>query len=225
MSNSFLLSADSYKYSHANQLPPDLDKTYFYITARQPTKDLSATQLRASELPAWLEMQTKLHKDLFGNVVFLGLQTYLKKYFVEKSLVQSSIKSAAALLKKHGEPFNLEGFSQLQQNQFHLKLNAGTDYWPAKILALPEGSLVPVGTPMVTVQSLDDYPWFPSFTETSLLRAIWYPTTVATIAWQVKQVCKYFLKLTGGDKAVGECLSFMLHDFGARGYPRQSLPV
>jgi nicotinamide phosphoribosyltransferase len=49
--------------------------------------------------------------------------------------------------------------------------------------------------------------------ETALLRAIWYPTTVATQSKAIKQVIKDFLEKTGDPTTI----DFKLHDFGARG--------
>jgi nicotinamide phosphoribosyltransferase len=52
-----------------------------------------------------------------------------------------------------------------------------------------------------------------SYLETALLRAVWYPTTVATISHYIKTIIKRELEETG-DLAG---LPFKLHDFGARG--------
>jgi nicotinamide phosphoribosyltransferase len=49
--------------------------------------------------------------------------------------------------------------------------------------------------------------------ETALLRAVWYPTTVATQSWHIKQIIKGFLEKTGDTSLI----DFKLHDFGARG--------
>jgi nicotinamide phosphoribosyltransferase len=57
--------------------------------------------------------------------------------------------------------------------------------------------------------------WLTSYLETALLRAVWYPTTVATLSWQVKQSIRQSLENTC-DNPVAE-LPFKLHDFGARG--------
>ena len=56
--------------------------------------------------------------------------------------------------------------------------------------------------------------WLPSYLETSLLRAIWYPTTVATNSWANVELIGAALEKTDGSR---EGLPFKLHDFGARG--------
>ncbi len=46
------------------------------------------------------------------------------------------------------------------------------------------------------------------------MRAIWYPTTVATLSYEIKQIIKEYLERTSDD-ALSQ-LDFKLHDFGAR---------
>jgi nicotinamide phosphoribosyltransferase len=48
-----------------------------------------------------------------------------------------------------------------------------------------------------------------------MLRAIWYPTTVATLSWHAKQIILAALNKSSDDPEAG--LPFKLHDFGARG--------
>ena len=49
--------------------------------------------------------------------------------------------------------------------------------------------------------------------ETALLRAIWYPTTVATQSWKIRELILDYLEKTGDPNLI----DFKLHDFGARG--------
>lgn len=55
--------------------------------------------------------------------------------------------------------------------------------------------------------------WLTSFLETAILRAIWYPTTVATNSYESKQIIAGFLEKNGDPSLI----DFKLHDFGARG--------
>jgi len=48
-----------------------------------------------------------------------------------------------------------------------------------------------------------------------MLLRLWYPVTVATISWHIKQTIRQFLERTSDDPV--EQLRFKLHDFGARG--------
>ncbi len=86
---------------------------------------------------------------------------------------------------------------------------------PLRILAVPEGTVVPTHQALVTIESTDPTAyWVPSYLETLLLR-LWYPVTVATISWHVKQTIRQFFERTSADPA-GQ-FPFKLHDFSARG--------
>jgi len=67
----------------------------------------------------------------------------------------------------------------------------------------------------VTVVNTDPrFYWLTSYLETSLLRAVWYPTTVATLSFECKKVIKRYMQATCESL---DGLAFKLHDFGARG--------
>jgi nicotinamide phosphoribosyltransferase len=81
---------------------------------------------------------------------------------------------------------------------------------------VPEGTVLNKGNVLVTVENTDEeFPWLTSYIETALLRAVWYPTTVATVSREAKRVIKTYLDLTCDNPDVE--LPFKLHDFGARG--------
>jgi nicotinamide phosphoribosyltransferase len=86
---------------------------------------------------------------------------------------------------------------------------------PVRIKAVPEGSVVPTKNVLLTIESTDpNCFWIVSYLETALLR-VWYPTSVATVSWEIKQLIRGYLERTSD--AVAENLPFRLHDFGARG--------
>ncbi len=141
----------------------------------------------------------------FDNLVFFGLQYVLKK--LEKGFNLNDIKEAHEIFKLHGLPFNKDGF------EYIVKEHDGQ--LPIRIKALPEGSIVPVLTPLLSIENTDpDCAWITTYLETMLLRGVWYPTTVATYSYHVKQVIRKYMDETSDDL---ETLPFKLHDFGARG--------
>ena len=141
----------------------------------------------------------------FDKTLFVGLQAFNKEYLTTP-ITQENIEEAAEFFAVYGEPFNREGWEYI--------LNTHNGFLPVSISALPEGSVVPVKTPLVTIVNTDPKCfWLTSYLETSLLRAVWYPTTVATISYNIKQVIKKYLEETGDVTG----LPFKLHDFGARG--------
>ena len=141
----------------------------------------------------------------YDQTVFFGLQAFIKEYLLDP-ITQADIDVADEILTAHGEPFNREGW------QYILDTHKG--YLPVVIRAVPEGTVVPVKNVLATIENTDPKCfWLTTWLETALLRAIWYPTTVATQSKTIKNVIKDFLEKTG-DPAL---IDFKLHDFGARG--------
>ena len=141
----------------------------------------------------------------YDQTVFFGLQAFIKEYLLDP-ITQADIDVADEILTAHGEPFNREGW------QYILDTHGG--YLPVVIRAVPEGTVVPVSNVLATIENTDPQCfWLTTWLETALLRAIWYPTTVATQSWTIKQVITDYLEKTGDPTAI----DFKLHDFGARG--------
>lgn len=142
----------------------------------------------------------------FSETVFFGLQYQLKRY-LSKPITMADVNEAAELAKAHGEPFNFDGWKYIVEKH--------RGYIPVRIKAVPEGEVVATHNVLVTVESTDpQVPWVVSYIET-LLMNIWYPITVATQSWHIKQMIREFLNKTS-DNPEAE-LPFKLHDFGARG--------
>jgi len=140
------------------------------------------------------------------RTLFFGLQMYLKEY-LSKPVTMAMIDEAESFFQAHGEPFNRAGWEYI--------VNRHGGKLPLRIKAVPEGSIVPVRNVLVTIESTDPVVfWLPTYIETALLRAVWYPTTVATNSWFVKQILRRYLSETADDLSG---LPFKLHDFGARG--------
>ena len=141
----------------------------------------------------------------YDQTVFFGLQAFIKEYLLEP-ITQADIDIADEILTAHGEPFNREGWEYI--------LRAHGGYLPVVIRAVPEGTVVPVKNVLATIENTDPQAfWLTTWLETALLRAIWYPTTVATQSWTIKRVILDYLEKTGDPTLI----DFKLHDFGARG--------
>lgn len=140
------------------------------------------------------------------DVVFFGLQAYIKEY-LDKPITTAHIDEAEAIISAHGLPFNRAGWERLVEKH--------GGYLPVRIQAVPEGSIVPVSNVVCQIVNTDpEFYWLPSYLETSLLRAIWYPSTVASLSYYCKGIIRDALEKTA-DSTAG--LPFKLHDFGARG--------
>lgn len=140
-----------------------------------------------------------------NETLFFGLQMFLKDYLMNP-IKMEDIEIAEEIVHSHGEPFHRSGW------EYIVKEHGG--YLPVRIKAVPEGMVVPVKNVLLTIENTDsNCYWLTSFLETSLLRSIWYPTTVASNSYHSKKLILNYL-IGNGDPNL---IDFKLHDFGARG--------
>lgn len=140
----------------------------------------------------------------YDEIVFVGMQPILKK--LEQGIDIYDVEEAEAFAQKHGVPFNLEGWKDIVYN------HGGR--LPVEIRALPEGSVVKPGIPLMTIRNTDPkHAWLTSYLETMLLR-VWYPTTVASRIKVMKDKLRpYYARTT----VEGEVSPFAILDFSSRG--------
>ncbi|QEH09734.1 nicotinate phosphoribosyltransferase [Histophilus somni] len=140
------------------------------------------------------------------DVVMFGLQAFIKEYLL-KPICQQDVDEAEIVLKAHGLPFYRDGWQHL--------IHKHQGYLPLKIEAVPEGTVLPVGNVVCQITNTDpDFFWLVGYLETALLRAIWYPSTVASLSYFCKKQIRQALIKSANDLSG---LDFQLHDFGARG--------
>lgn len=142
----------------------------------------------------------------YDFTVFFGLQMFVKKYLL-KPITTKDVDEAEEYFHAHGLPFNRAGWDYV--------VNTHGGLLPLKITAVKEGTVLPTRNVLVQVVNTDPkVPWLTSYMETALLRAIWYPTTVATRSKKIKNIIQSFIDKTSDDPAQ---IAFKLHDFGFRG--------
>ena len=178
----FILMADSYKYSHPAQIPPESEFSTAYFESR------------GADDPD------------FKVLVWHGMQGLLKKYFLTP-ITKADVDEADKLVQMHGEPFFREDWDYIV-NELDGKL-------PLSIESAPEGTVIPLKNVLYQItNTVKGFAWMPAFVETMLVRdGGWYPTTVATLSWTIKQLMKETYERTGSTQG----LDFKLHDFGWRG--------
>jgi len=185
-----ILSSDSYKASHWEQLPKGAEIVTAYIEAR------------GSDDPD------------FEWVLAAGIQGYRDKYLMNP-ITQEDIDEADEVLTAHGYNFNRWGWEYI--------LEEYNGYMPVEITAIPEGTLVPLRIPLVQIKNTDpNVPWLPAYLETALLRAIWYPSTVATNSMVIRNNIKAYARKSSDIPVIDgwrafDPINFKIHDFGARG--------
>lgn len=146
----------------------------------------------------------------FPAHLFVGLQAFIKQHLL-RPITIDDIDEAEIVTRQHEIPFNRKGWLGI--------VNDHGGFLPVEIEAVPEGTVLPNRNVLVQVINTDPrYPWVTSFFETALLRAIWYPTSVATTSWVAKQLIREALEKTSDHP---EILRDVLQDYGARGVSSQ----
>jgi nicotinamide phosphoribosyltransferase len=143
---------------------------------------------------------------VYDKTVLFGLQPFLKE--LAKPITIDQVNSTKQLIDAHlGEGiFNYDGWKYIV-DELDGKL-------PVVIQSLPEGSLVNNKNVLLTIANTDPkcY-WLTTFLETALLRAIWYPTTVATRSHYIKKKILDYLNVNGTPSDI----DYKMIDFGSRG--------
>jgi len=182
--NNLILMTDAYKQTHYKMLPKGLTHQFSYIESRG-VED----------------------KGVAKETLFLGMQGFIKK-LLEMPATKENLEEAQDFTNEvFGKKIlNVDGWKHI--------IDKWGGYIPVKIKAVPEGTLVPCHNILVAVENTDaKVPWIVNHIETSLLRAIWYPTTVGTTSFAIKKLIRRYAHKTGGTLEI----PFHLNDFGARG--------
>lgn len=143
----------------------------------------------------------------YPETVFFGLQSILRE-IAGTVVTRADVEEAREIAKAHffdDKIFNYNGWMHI--------VNAHGGRLPLRIKAVPEGTVVPAGNVLMTVENTDPacY-WLTNALESKLLH-VWYPTTVASLSRYVKGVLKYYLQESADTL---NALPYMLHDFGYR---------
>ncbi|MBB6108988.1 nicotinamide phosphoribosyltransferase [Mucilaginibacter lappiensis] len=148
---------------------------------------------------------------LFDETIFFGLQYFLKEYIQGQAFTQQDIDEADGFLQQvfgRDDVFNRAKFQYI--------LDKYNGHLPIKIKAIAEGTAVPTGNVLMTIENTDpECYWLTNFLET-LLMQVWYPCTVATLSNQIRKVITQYFQETATDGAEAG-IDFVLNDFGFRG--------
>lgn len=184
-----LFQTDAYKLGHIKMYPKGIQEIYSNFTNR------------GSRIEG------------VNHVVNFGLQGFIKKYLVDDfaeffSLPQDQVVNEYQQM--------LDGvFGPGQIDVDHVRALHRLGYLPLQIKALPEGALVPIGVPMLTVKNTHpDFAWLTNYIESVLSASLWHPSTSATKAWHTRQMINRYAELTG---MPAEATDFQMHDFSLRG--------
>lgn len=177
MSKNPILWTDGYKLCHKDQYPQKTSWVY----------------------ETWTPRMSRI--EGVTHVVFFGLQGALaeltdsfEEYFFSKQ-EDDVIHEYEEAIKNVFSATNLN-FAQTHSSA-HIRALHRLGYLPIKIKALSEGSLVPIGVPMFTIENTHpDFFWLPGYLETQLSSYIWSPMTSATIANLYHRILTQYAEMT-----------------------------
>ncbi|CAK9068630.1 unnamed protein product [Durusdinium trenchii] len=192
--DNIILLSDSYKVSHYRQYPPGTQYVYSYFESRGCDRE------------GW------------DSVCFFGLQYFLKRYLTGQVVTREKIEQAAKIYSQHFGDGTNDNPDLFYREGWEYILEKHGGRLPVKIKALPEGTVVPVKTVLITVVNTDpECYWLTNFLETLLVQ-VWFPMTVCTNSRYQKLSIQKYLEETGCEdwKPPGGA-AYKLHDFGFRG--------
>ncbi len=185
-----LLLTDGYKADHRRQYPEGTTLVYSNWTPR------------------------KSRIEGVNEVVFFGLQYFIKKYIIEDFERYFFAAPKGDVIKQYARRIN----NYLGEN------NVGTDhiaalhdlgYIPMVFKALPEGASAPIRVPMFTMyNTLPEFFWLTNYFETLLSNVVWLPCNSATIAKEYRRILDKYASETS---SVPEFVNWQAHDFSMRG--------
>jgi nicotinamide phosphoribosyltransferase len=148
---------------------------------------------------------------MFNETIFFGLQYFLKEYLQGPAFTQQDLDEADSFLQ---QVFGRDDV--FDKSKFQYILDKYNGHLPVKIKAVAEGTAVPTGNVLMTIENTDpECYWLTNFLET-LLMQVWYPCTVATLSNQIRKVITQYYHETASDGAEAG-IDFVLNDFGFRG--------
>lgn len=185
-----LLLTDGYKADHRRQYPDGTTLVYSNWTPR------------------------KSRIEGVDEVVFFGLQYFIKKYIIEDFENDFFKKPKAEVVKKYSRRLN----NYLGPNEIgtaHIEALHDLGYIPMVFKALPEGAAVPIRVPMFTMyNTLPEFFWLTNYFETLLSAVVWLPCNSATIARQYRKILDKYAEETS---SAPEFVDWQAHDFSMRG--------
>lgn len=145
-----------------------------------------------------------------AKMLFVGLNIWLKNF---KPITMQMVDQAEEFFKLH----ILDGEQLFPRAHWEKVVKEYNGYPPLEIHAVPEGTVIPSQNALVVIRSKDsELSWMASYFEPQILRAVWYPTSIASRSREIRMMLRDYVSQTS-DLDVDAATMFMHHDFGARG--------
>lgn len=187
-----ILAIDGYKAGHIYQYPENTELVYSNLTPRS----------------------SKLANVPTDKIVFFGLQYFVKWFLIEefgKNFFEKPRDEIVSGYKRRMDKY----LGKDAVGTEHIAALHDLGYLPILIRALPEGTQVPMGVPVLTIENTHpDFFWLTNYLETILSASLWKATTTATTALAYRNLLERYAKLTGGNI---DFVKWQAHDFSFRG--------
>lgn len=185
------LLCDFYKVSHRSQYPKNTEVIYSTWTPRR------------SLLPE------------IDHVVAFGFQAFISKFLIGYFNHHFFSQSLEVVVEEYARVLR-HSLGDENPDTAHIAALHKLGHLPLLIRAIPEGSRVPIRTPMLTIENTHpEFFWLTNFVESLMSAELWHPATTATIAHAYRQILDKAAQETNRD-AMG-FVPFQGHDFSMRG--------
>lgn len=188
----FLL-CDAYKTGHINQQPVGTQSFFENLTARSHTY-----------------FNTPLD---FDGSVFFGMQRLLLRWLVGSfsNFFSKPFDESEAEYLQYMDGVLGKGVVKAD----HLRALHELGYLPLEIRAVPEGSLVPIRVPFLTIENtVDGFGWLTGYFEDLWSNELWKPCVLATKALHFRRVLEQYAAETGASQ---DFIDYQSHNFALRG--------
>jgi len=186
---------DGYKLGHRGMYAPDTTLVYSNFTPR------SDSRFNGSRF-------------YDGKMVVFGIQGFINEFLVEvfnENFFAIDKEKAVARFRRRVDNYLTPGSIPVDG----IAALHDLGYLPLEIMALPEGSRVPMKVPVLTVRNTHkDFAWLVNYLESVISNSIWKSMVNATLAYEYRRVFDYYADLTGSPK---ELVMWQGHDFSYRG--------
>lgn len=183
---------DFYKIAHRQMYPDNTSIVYSTWTPR-------ASRMKGVE-----------------NVVWFGGQVFYKEYLIDLFNEHFFARPKTEVIAEYVRVIKFTLGDQNPETK-HLEDLHDLGFMPLSIKALPEGTLVPLRVPVMTIQNTDPrFFWLTNFVESLASSELWQPSTSATIAREYKKLMDKYQAETAGEE-MAWFTAFQGHDFSMRG--------
>ena len=180
-----MLLCDFYKTVHSDMINPKMTKSMSYYTPRM------------SRVNRW------------DKVVMFGVQMFCKTWLIDYFNENFFELSEDEVVGEYTRVLDATLGKGIYGTEKIRKLHR-LGYLPIEIIALPEGTMVPVHVPMFGITNThDDFAWLPQALESLISAEMWYPQITATVGKTYRDIVnKYYAETVEDDvpraRALGE---------------------